>query len=242
MVGAQTVNLPAPNKAKKTATVMEALAARHSERAFSDKKLTGQELSDLLWATTGKNREDGKLTAPTAMNRQEIRVYVFTADKVSEYLPQTNQLQQTTTGDHRAIVAGRQEAVKNAPVMLLLVADLDKFKSNNQHAQQMVAVDTGILLIPMVGIIRRAFTTHDARAGGKHSRRAVRSRQAFRTPAVAHIDSLQVAAVHKHIRHVRHCRRVEATQVEGCQRRASSEHIRQSGHALRVEAAQVDIR
>ena len=28
--------------------------------------------------------------------------------------------------------------------MLLLVADLDKFKSNNQHAQQMVAVDTGI--------------------------------------------------------------------------------------------------
>ena len=144
MVGAQTVNLPAPNKAKKTATVMEALTARHSERAFSDKKLTDQELSDLLWATTGKNREDGKLTAPTAMNRQEIRVYVFTADKVSEYLPQTNQLQQITTGDHRAIVAGRQEAVKNAPVMLLLVADLDKFKSNNQHAQQMVAVDTGI--------------------------------------------------------------------------------------------------
>lgn len=141
---AQTVNLPAPNKGKKTATMMEALATRHSERAFSEQKLTDQELSDLLWATCGKNREDGKLTAPTAMNRQEIRVFVFTADKVSEYLPQTNQLQQVATGDHRDIVAGRQEFAKKAPVSLVLVADMDKFKSNNQHAQWMVAVDTGI--------------------------------------------------------------------------------------------------
>lgn len=91
MAMAQT-NLPAPNKAKKTATVMEALATRHSERDFSAKELTMQELSDLLWATCGKNRPDGKLTAPTAMNKQEIRVYVFTAKGVSEYLPQTNQL------------------------------------------------------------------------------------------------------------------------------------------------------
>lgn len=144
MAMAQT-DLPAPNKAKKTATVMEALATRHSERDFSAKELTMQELSDLLWATCGKNRPDGKLTAPTAMNKQEIRVYVFTAKGVSEYLPQTNQLVEKAKGDHRNIVAKGQDFVNKAPVVLVLVADMDKFGSNSEGAKLMVAVDTGIV-------------------------------------------------------------------------------------------------
>lgn len=167
---AQTINLPAPNKSKKTATVMEALATRHSERAFSAQKLSDQELSDLLWAACGKNREDGKLTAPTAMNRQEIRVFVFTDSKVSEYLPQTNQLRQVATGDHRNIVAGRQEFAKSAPVSLVIVADMDKFKSNDQRAQTMVSVDAGIvcqninIYCEAVGLVTvpRATMDHDA--------------------------------------------------------------------------------
>lgn len=141
---AQT-NLPAPNTAKKTATVMSALSTRHSERDFSTKELSNQELSDLLWAACGKNRPDGKLTAPTAMNKQEIRVFVFTAKGVSEYLPQTNQLVEKAKGDHRDIVAKGQDFTKKAPVVLVLVADMDKFGSTATHAQQMVAVDTGIV-------------------------------------------------------------------------------------------------
>lgn len=141
---AQTT-LPAPNKNKKSATMMEALNVRKSERAFSNKALSQQELSDLLWATCGVNRPDGKLTAPTAMNKQEIRVFVFTAKDVTEYLPQTNQLVQRAKGDHRGIVAKGQDFAAKAPVVLVLVADLDKFGSTATHAQQMVAVDTGIV-------------------------------------------------------------------------------------------------
>lgn len=48
-------------------------------------------------------------------------------------------------GDHRDIVAGRQDFAKSAPVSLVMVADMDKFGSNNQHAQWMVSVDTGIV-------------------------------------------------------------------------------------------------
>jgi len=129
---AQTINLPAPNKSKKTATVMEALATRHSERSFSAQKLTDQELSDLLWAACGKNREDGKLTAPTAMNRQEF--------------------------------------AKSAPVSLVIVADMDKFKSNDRRAQTMVSVDAGIvcqninIYCEAVGLVTvpRATMDHDA--------------------------------------------------------------------------------
>lgn len=141
---AQT-NLPAPNKSKKTSTMMEALSARQSVREYSTKELSNQELSDLLWAACGVNRKDGKLTAPTAMNKQEIRVFVFSAKGVWEYLPQTNQLVEKAKGDHRDIVASRQDFAKAAPVSLVLVADLDKFGSNGEHAKLMAAVDTGIV-------------------------------------------------------------------------------------------------
>lgn len=141
---AQTT-LPAPNKTKRTATVMEALSTRHSVREYSSKELTTQELSDLLWAATGVNRPDGHITAPTAMNKQEIRLFVFTAKNVCEYLPQTNQLVEKAQGDHRGIVAGQQAFAKTAPVVLVMVADLDKFGSNADHAKLMAAVDTGIM-------------------------------------------------------------------------------------------------
>lgn len=141
---AQTT-LPAPNKAKKTMTVMEALSTRHSVREYSSKELSAQELSDLLWSAIGVNRPDGHITSPTAMNKQEIRVFVFTAKGVSEYLPQKNQLVEVAQGDHRDIVAANQAFAKTAPVSLVLVADLDKFGSNADHAKMMAAVDTGIV-------------------------------------------------------------------------------------------------
>ena len=79
---AQTKNLPDPNLQRKTLTVMQTFKQRKSVREYSAKQLSDQDLSDLLWAAQGKNREDGKLTSPTAMNRQEIRLYVFTSKNV----------------------------------------------------------------------------------------------------------------------------------------------------------------
>lgn len=53
------IQLKAPEK-KAGLSVMETLANRHSTREFSNKKLTLQELSNLLWAataSTGRKRE-----------------------------------------------------------------------------------------------------------------------------------------------------------------------------------------
>ena len=136
---AQTTKLPTPDMKRQTISVMETYKQRKSVREYSAKALSEQDLSDLLWAAQGQNREDGHLTSPTAMNRQEIRLYV------SLYDPQANTLTQVASGDHRGIMASGQDFVKNAPVVLLMVADMDKFRSNNQHAQWMVAVDTGIV-------------------------------------------------------------------------------------------------
>ena len=142
---AQTTKLPTPDMKRQTIYVMETYKQRKSVREYSAKALSEQDLSDLLWAAQGQNREDGHLTSPTAMNRQEIRLYVFTEKSVSLYDPQANTLTQVASGDHRGIMASGQDFVKNAPVVLLMVADMDKFRSNNQHAQWMVAVDTGIV-------------------------------------------------------------------------------------------------
>ena len=69
---AQTKQLPKPDLQRKTQTVMEAFKQRRSVREYSARMLSDQDLGDLLWAAQGVNREDGRLTSPTAMNRQEI--------------------------------------------------------------------------------------------------------------------------------------------------------------------------
>ena len=92
---AQLQKLPAPAKTGGK-PVMEALWDRASGTEFSDKMLSDQDLSNLLFAAIGVNRPaDGKLTSPTARNFQEIRVFVFTSKGVSEYLNKENALKQT---------------------------------------------------------------------------------------------------------------------------------------------------
>ena len=98
---AQTQNLPKPNMQRQTLSVMESYNQRKSVREYSAKELSDQDLSDLLWAAQGQNRPDGHLTAPTAMNRQEIRLYVFTAKNVALYDPKAHTLTQVASGDHR---------------------------------------------------------------------------------------------------------------------------------------------
>ena len=141
---AQTTKLPAPNMKRRTLSVMETFQQRKSERAFSDRSIDRQLLSDLLWCAQGKNREDGKLTTPTCMNWQEIKLYVFDNRGVSLYDPQTHTLTQVARGDNRKLVAGRQEWAATAPICIVLVDDLDKPKQYDERAREMTAVDVGI--------------------------------------------------------------------------------------------------
>ena len=87
----QNVQLPAPAKTGGKA-VVETLWNRQSGTEFGERMLSLQDLSTLLFAAVGVNREDGRLTSPTARNRQEIRVFVFTAEGVCEYLNKENAL------------------------------------------------------------------------------------------------------------------------------------------------------
>ena len=56
--------------------VVTALEQRQTTREFAPTGLTMADISALLWAANGVNRPDGRRTAPTAMNRQYIDIYV----------------------------------------------------------------------------------------------------------------------------------------------------------------------
>jgi len=125
--------------------LMQALKDRKSSREFSAEKLPPQVLSNMLWAACGINRPDGKRTAPTAVNWQEIDVYVALAEGLYLYDAKEHSLKAVLAGDIRA-ATGRQPFVKDAPVNLIFVADLSKM--GNAPADQKdfyAATDTGFI-------------------------------------------------------------------------------------------------
>lgn len=141
------VELPAPNKARTTLTVMQAFEQRRSTRDISaERPLKPEDLADLLWAANGINRpESGKRTAPSAMDRRDVDVYVVQPEGIFVYDPAANALRRVAEGDHRALVAGGQKAMADVPVFLLLVTDLAKFGGRGDRDAEMGAVDVGIV-------------------------------------------------------------------------------------------------
>jgi nitroreductase len=104
------------------------LQRRTSERQFEPVELQPQTLSDLLWATAGVNRpEVGGRTAPSAMNSQEVQLYVATDKGLFCYEPVAHALQLAAASDVRR-VTGYQDFVDTAPLDLIYVADHTRMK------------------------------------------------------------------------------------------------------------------
>jgi nitroreductase len=124
-VFSQDIKLPEPDR-KGGVPLMQALNDRHSSREFDSRSLTGQQLSDLLWAAWGINRPgEGKHTAPSSQNKQEISVYAVLSSGLYLYVPETHLLKQVHNRDIRK-ECGKQDFVAIAPLNLIFVADLAK--------------------------------------------------------------------------------------------------------------------
>lgn len=144
IVADTTIQLTKPDKTL-NASLMQALTDRQSRREFSEKQLSLEDLSSLLWAANGINREDGRRTAPSAVNAQDIDIYVCLAAGTYLYDAKLNQLKLVTSEDLRPAVAGHQAI--SAPVFLLLVADLSRYPegiaSRRLHAESLACMDAG---------------------------------------------------------------------------------------------------
>ena len=166
--GTKTIVLNPPDLARGY-PVMKALSLRASATGWDTTSLKTQDLSDLLWAANGINRpESGKRTAPSAMNAQDIDIYVFMRSGIYLYNAPKHLLEPVTDGDYRKLIAGRQEEVAMAPVICLLVSDISRFMSGADSLKMVwAAEDAGIvsqnisLFCASVGLGTRPRTTMD---------------------------------------------------------------------------------
>ena len=98
---------------------------------ITEKELTLQQLSDMLWAANGINRPDGRRTSPSARNKQEIDIYITTARGVYLYDAVKNILIGISAEDIRAKTGG-QPFVKDAAVNILYVCDKGRAASSDE--------------------------------------------------------------------------------------------------------------
>jgi SagB-type dehydrogenase family enzyme len=120
--GSATIHLPPP-RLDGGLPLMQALARRQSQRAFSPEPLDDATLSDLLWAAAGVNRPDlGGRTAPSAMNAQEVALYAAMPQGLYRYEPAAHELRRVVASDVRG-VTGYQDFVDDAALDLIYVAD-----------------------------------------------------------------------------------------------------------------------
>lgn len=142
---AKVIKLPAP-QTEGGMPLMQALKNRHTTREFAPRQLEPQVLSDLLWAAFGINRPDsGRRTAPSAMNWQEVDIYVVQQGGTYLWEPKANTLTLVSSQDLRE-AAGKQGFVATAPVNLLYVSDLARTSAaEGQDKDQLTGADVGFI-------------------------------------------------------------------------------------------------
>ena len=140
------ISLPRP-KTEGGKPLMEALKERCSTKEFGSRAISKEMLSDLLWAAFGMNRPDSdRRTAPSAMNSQEIGIYVLMSEGTYLYDAKVHRLVPVLAEDLRILTAGPQDYAKKAPVHLVYVADYTKMNERmNLKKPLFAACDTGVI-------------------------------------------------------------------------------------------------
>jgi len=117
---ATAISLPPPRK-QGGLPLMEALAGRRSSREFARDALP-LALLRIYSGRPAHERSDGGRTAPSAMNAQEIDVFVALPSGAYRYDAAAHELNLVAASDLRRIT-GYQDFVDEAPLDLVYVAD-----------------------------------------------------------------------------------------------------------------------
>lgn len=144
--GQEKITLPSPTKFGGM-PLMEALAARHSTRKFKTEPIAEQKLGDLLWAAFGFNRANMR-TAPSALNKQGVELYVVRPDGAWRYEPQEHALLKVNNDDVRGKTAAmkQQAFAANAPMSIVFVFDTNVIPTigdRKPNVMEWAKLDTG---------------------------------------------------------------------------------------------------
>lgn len=130
---AADIKLPQPQK-KGGPSLFEAMDRRNSpgQREFPTGDLTNEDLSTILWAASGNNRDSNKWTVPMAMGRPPYcRIYLTAKSGVYLYDWKKHSLNQIDAKDVRTEIPLQQFA-KDAPAALYIVSDGKALEALNE--------------------------------------------------------------------------------------------------------------
>lgn len=137
-LSAQNVKLIAPQTSG-GATLREALTKRCTNRNYTGKELSAQQLSDLFYSACGMNRKDAKkLTIPTARNAQDLVLYAATKQGIYRYDAASHSLVFLKKGDFRQQFGMQKGMFAKAAVVLIYTSDLKKLNFGNSDAEKKV--------------------------------------------------------------------------------------------------------
>ncbi|MEX0980737.1 MAG: SagB/ThcOx family dehydrogenase [Bacteroidales bacterium] len=140
----ETIQLPAVQKTGGM-SLMEAMQNRQSQRSYSNKDLTDQQLSNLLWAAYGINRPNGYRTVPSARTYHEFDIYIIKPEGWYLYNAEDHAMLKMGNEDLREY-AGKQDFVKDAPVNLVFVADFERMTNADDAFRKFYsATDVGYI-------------------------------------------------------------------------------------------------
>ena len=125
------IKLPKPDF-ENGSTLMDAFQNRKSTRSFAEKKVSRQDLSNLLWAAAGVNRETGGRTVPLL---GDIAIYVAMESGVYLYNAPQHELEQILVQDIRSEISS-QGTVKEAPLVFLMTIDDASFPKFMKDAME----------------------------------------------------------------------------------------------------------
>lgn len=143
-ISAKAIQLTKPTDNK--VTLLQALQNRHSTRDFSDRQVSDEDLSAILWAACGINRPDsGMITAPSALNSQDVILFVVRKDGAFRYEPNDNSLIKVSGKDLRSLVNGPQPFESPAPLAIVLSSNNAKLPETIPAPvkSRMGAIDAG---------------------------------------------------------------------------------------------------
>ncbi len=137
--------LPPPKK-KGTFTLEETLERRRSKRSFIPKRLSLEQIAQLLWAAQGAFPR-GRRTVPSAGGIYPLEVYLVTRENVQRYVPRDHDLVETLRGDVVAQLceaAGGQEFIREAPASIVIAADHGAMEGRyGERAERYICMEAG---------------------------------------------------------------------------------------------------
>ena len=128
----QVIKLPEP-RTDGGMTVEKSLQERRSIRSFGKDGLTLNEVSQLLWAAQGVTDDKGHRTAPSAMARYPLQVYLLAGNVtglpagVYHYSPEGHNLTILAEGnvdEYYNATSGFEAWIKTAPAIFVITGDI----------------------------------------------------------------------------------------------------------------------